>query len=101
MILFELVLDLLFNMLSPAYDILPMGFAPKSGGEIVNTLRPVTLLDGISGEIWQECLELAEQFYTLANSCNCFSDNFSPCLKALRSIFRIISARIVMTLITL
>ena len=35
----------------------------KSGGEIVNTLRPVTLLDGISGEIWQECLELAEQFY--------------------------------------
>ncbi len=80
--------------LSPAYDILPMGFAPKSGGEIVNTLRPVTLLDGISGEIWQECLELAEQFYTLANSCNCFSDNFSPCLKALRSHLDEASSRI-------
>ncbi len=80
--------------LSPAYDILPMGFAPKSGGEIVNTLRPVTLLDGISCEIWQECLELAEQFYTLAESCNCFSDNFSPCLKALRSHLDEASSRI-------
>lgn len=70
--------------LSPAYDILPMGFAPKSGGEIVNTLRPVVLLDGISGKIWRECLALAEQFYTLANHCHCFSNNFSPCLKALR-----------------
>lgn len=71
--------------LAPAYDILPMGFAPKSGGEIVNTLRPATLLEVISRETWQEALELAENFFTLASNCSGFSTNFGPCLAALRS----------------
>jgi hypothetical protein len=71
--------------LAPAYDILPMGFAPKSGGEIVNTLRPATLLEAIDGEVWREALELAEHFYALTMSCNSFSANFEPCLAALRN----------------
>ncbi|MEW5561080.1 type II toxin-antitoxin system HipA family toxin YjjJ [Enterobacter asburiae] len=71
--------------LAPAYDILPMGFAPKSGGEIVNTLRPATLLEVISGEIWREALELAESFLALARDSNRLSANFAPCLVALRS----------------
>jgi Uncharacterized protein related to capsule biosynthesis enzymes len=71
--------------LAPAYDMLPMGFAPKTGGEIVNTLRPATLLDAISGEIWQEALMLAENFFALASESSRFSDNFGQCLAALRS----------------
>lgn len=71
--------------LAPAYDILPMGFAPKSGGEIVNTLRPATLSEAIAGETWHEALELAENFFTLASNCSRFSANFVPCLVALRS----------------
>lgn len=71
--------------LAPAYDILPMGFAPKSGGEIVNTLRPATLLEVISTEIWLEALERAEHFFALARDCSSFSANFDPCLTALRS----------------
>ncbi|WP_309578258.1 HipA domain-containing protein [Scandinavium hiltneri] len=71
--------------LAPAYDILPMGFAPKSGGERVNTLRPVTLSEVISGEIWQEALALAEDFFALASESRRFSANFGPCLVALRS----------------
>ncbi len=70
--------------LAPAYDTLPMGFAPKSGGEIVNTLRPVVLHEAISREIWLETLELAEKFFSLASDCDRFSANFSPCLDALR-----------------
>lgn len=71
--------------LAPAYDMLPMGFAPKSGGALVNTLRPVTLIDAVAGEIWHEALELAERFYALACDCRQFSASFSPCLAALRS----------------
>lgn len=71
--------------LAPAYDMLPMGFAPKSGGALVNTLRPVTLIDAVAGEIWYEALELAERFYALASDCRSFSASFSPCLAALRS----------------
>ncbi|QFQ09253.1 type II toxin-antitoxin system HipA family toxin YjjJ [Enterobacter sichuanensis] len=71
--------------LAPAYDMLPMGFAPKSGGALVNMLRPVTFIDAVAGEIWHEALELAERFYALACDCRQFSANFSPCLAALRS----------------
>lgn len=71
--------------LAPAYDILPMGFAPKSGGEIVNTLRPATLLDAIDGDAWREALELAERFFALARDCDRFSASFAPCLTALRA----------------
>lgn len=80
--------------LAPAYDILPMGFAPKSGGEIVNTLRAATLLDAISGEIWREALQLAERFFSLAFDCKRFSSNFGPCLEALRSHLDEASSRI-------
>lgn len=71
--------------LAPAYDILPMGFAPKSGGEIVNTLRPAALPEAIGGDIWREALELAERFVALASECDRFSANFGPCLAALRN----------------
>ena len=71
--------------LAPAYDILPMGFAPKSGGGMVNTLRPALLVEAIDGEIWHDALDLAENFFALANDCRHFSANFAPCLTALRS----------------
>lgn len=71
--------------LAPAYDILPMGFAPKSGGEMVNTLRPATLLDAIDGETWREALELSERFFALTSDCDRFSASFAPCLTALRA----------------
>ncbi|MBO4150027.1 type II toxin-antitoxin system HipA family toxin YjjJ [Enterobacter ludwigii] len=71
--------------LAPAYDMLPMGFAPKSGGGMLNTLRPAMLLDAIVGEIWHESLELAERFYALVSNCNRFSASFAPCVAALRA----------------
>lgn len=71
--------------LAPAYDILPMGFAPKSGGELVNTLQPATLLEVVSGEIWRKALGLAESFIALARDDNRLSVNFAPCLAALSS----------------
>lgn len=70
--------------LAPAYDILPMGFAPRTGGAIVNELRPASLPEVISRDIWQEALGLAEDFFVIASSCERFSANFVPCLETLR-----------------
>lgn len=70
--------------LAPAYDILPMGFAPRTGGAIVNELRPASLPEIISRDIWQEALALAEDFFVIARSCGRFSANFVPCLETLR-----------------
>lgn len=70
--------------LAPAYDILPMGFAPRTGGAIVNELRPASLPEVISGDIWHEALGLAENFFVIASDCERFSANFGPCLDTLR-----------------
>lgn len=70
--------------LAPAYDILPMGFAPRTGGAIVNELRPASLQEAISGDTWRDALSMAENFLTMASSCERFSANFGPCLEVLR-----------------
>nr|WP_159466226.1 type II toxin-antitoxin system HipA family toxin YjjJ [Scandinavium goeteborgense] len=70
--------------LAPAYDILPMGFAPRTGGAIVNALRPASLPEVISGDIWREALGLAEEFFEKASHCERFSVSFGPCFEALR-----------------
>ncbi|WP_205066642.1 type II toxin-antitoxin system HipA family toxin YjjJ [Pantoea coffeiphila] len=80
--------------LAPAYDILPMGFAPRAGGAIVNELRAASLPEIISRDTWQEALELAENFYAIASSCNRFSANFTPCLDVLRRHLNEASSRI-------
>ncbi|MCS2154322.1 type II toxin-antitoxin system HipA family toxin YjjJ [Scandinavium goeteborgense] len=70
--------------LAPAYDILPMGFAPRTGGAIVNELRPASLPEVISGDIWREALGLAEAFFATASRCERFSVSFGPCFETLR-----------------
>ncbi|WP_455819645.1 type II toxin-antitoxin system HipA family toxin YjjJ [Pseudomonas cerasi] len=70
--------------LAPAYDVLPMGFAPKASGAIVNELRAASLSEVISGDIWREALDLAENFFAKASNSDRFSASFAPCLEALR-----------------
>lgn len=71
--------------LAPPYDVLPMGFAPKSSGELVNELPLLSMPNIISGDCWREALARAEQFLTEAERCDRFSVSFTPCLHALRS----------------
>ena len=70
--------------LAPAYDMLPMGFAPRSGGALVNTLSPVSLTSSVDSHTWREALNLAERFYALIRNCDGFSARFTPCLETLR-----------------
>jgi hypothetical protein len=70
--------------LAPAYDVLPMAFAPRSGGAIVNTLPSATLHASVDGETWRQALQLAERFFAVVSCCAGFSANFAPCIAALR-----------------
>ena len=70
--------------LAPAYDVLPMGFAPKSGGAIVDTLSPASLSASVDGETWRAALHLAERFFAMVSDCDGFSGSFSPCIAAIR-----------------
>lgn len=70
--------------LAPAYDMLPMGFAPRSGGALVDTLPPASLTSSVDGDTWREALGLAERFFELVRHCDGFSARFTPCLEALR-----------------
>ena len=69
--------------LAPAYDILPMGFAPKASGAMANELTSLTLSDVVSADTWREALGLAREFFTRASACDGFSANFTPCLEAI------------------
>ena len=70
--------------LAPAYDVLPMGFAPRSGGTIVDTLPPASLSASVDGETWRAALHLAERFFALVRDCDGFSARFAPCIEAMR-----------------
>lgn len=70
--------------LAPAYDVLPMGFAPRSGGAFVDTLPPASLSASVGGDAWREALHLAEMFFAMVSDCDGFSGRFSPCIEAIR-----------------
>ena len=69
--------------LAPAYDMLPMGFAPRSSGIIIDALSPATLTASIEGAIWIEALRLAREFLGRVKDCTRFSPRFAPCIEAL------------------
>lgn len=70
--------------LAPAYDVLPMGFAPRSGGAIVDTLPPASLPAAVDAETWRAALRLAEEFHAILSDCAGFSGRFVPCIAAIR-----------------
>lgn len=69
--------------LAPAYDMLPMGFAPKASGAMSNELTALTPSDVVSADTWRSALALANAFLALAGTHQGFSANFAPCLDAL------------------
>ena len=69
--------------LSPAYDVLPMGFAPNRFGELNAALAPVNLLPIIPGEIWHQASQLATVYLDRLRADPLLSRGFAPCLQAM------------------
>ncbi len=69
--------------LAPAYDMLPMGFAPKSGGGIPTTLLEATIHADIPPEVWTRAAQVAQRYLEHLRNEQRFSTAFQPCIEAL------------------
>lgn len=70
--------------LAPAYDMLPMAFAPRSGGALPDSLPPVRLHASVSATTWRLALQLAENYVAALERENGFSSEWAGCQTALR-----------------
>ena len=69
--------------LAPAYDMLPMGFQPRSGGALTDTLNPATLLAIVGPLVWRRALSLAIAYLARLKADDQFSERFAPCIDSL------------------
>lgn len=71
--------------LAPAYDMLPMAFAPRASGELPNKL-PAPTLDGlIATAHWQAALVMGRAYLARLQEENGFSEGFAGCIGALET----------------
>jgi len=80
--------------LAPAYDMLPMGFAPRSGGALVDALTSANLSASVSGDAWREALRLAMAFLDRVRDADAFSERFNAPIAALERHIADAAARI-------
>ncbi len=71
--------------LAPAYDMLPMAFAPRSSGELPTSLAPATLSPLVSSQHWRNGLDLAAAYLAELSAESGLSSAFTPCLTALKA----------------
>ena len=69
--------------LAPAYDVSPMGFAPRSGGGLPDAIPEAGILAVVSNEVWRQAEDLARSYLARINSTAGFNARFAPCLAAL------------------
>lgn len=80
--------------LAPAYDMLPMAFAPRSSGELPATLPAAGLDPRIDTAQWHQALALAEAYVMRLSQETGFSLSFVECQAALAGHIRIAAERI-------
>lgn len=70
-------------VLAPAYDMLPMGFAPQASGGMADTLAPVHLHASVGTAVWVQAAGLALHFLERIRADARFSARFQPCIASL------------------
>lgn len=69
--------------LAPAYDMLPMAFAPRSSGQLPDDFPPARLHPDVPAETWRRALALADAFMRGMSGDDRFSDGWVLCFDAL------------------
>ena len=69
--------------LAPAYDMLPMAFAPRGGASLPDRLPPLRLDPSVSPQTWRRALRLAQEFVIALSSDDRFTPGWAVCRDAL------------------
>ena len=69
--------------LAPAYDMLPMGFAPRSAGNLPGALPEARLHASVGHAVWGRALVLAQDYLDRVRAERRFSADFGRCIDAL------------------
>ncbi|MCB5197578.1 type II toxin-antitoxin system HipA family toxin YjjJ [Deefgea salmonis] len=80
--------------ISPAYDMVPMAFAPRTGGGLPNVIAEAQIYTYIPNETWHLAASLAWTFLNQLKKTSALSERFTPCLMALEQHIHIASAKI-------
>ena len=80
--------------LSPAYDMLPMGFSPTTGGTMKNALPVAHIHASIDGATWRAAQNLATKYLARLTDDDRWSEAFQPCIHSLQEHLKVASQRI-------
>jgi hypothetical protein len=80
--------------LAPAYDMLPMGYAPRSAGALTNSLPPAYLHPSISNAVWLRAHTLAINFLARLQKEVRFSAAFRVCIHDLANHIQIAQSKV-------
>lgn len=69
--------------IAPAYDMTPMGFAPRSGGGLPDSIAAPSIQADVPNNIWRRAEVLASGFVNRLRASNAFSPRFAVCIAAL------------------
>ena len=80
--------------LAPAYDMLPMGFAPRSGGALPHALPAPSLHPSVPHAAWARALAWASDYLARLHNEPAFSADFRPCIEALAAHLKAAQAQV-------
>ena len=69
--------------IAPAYDMVPMAFAPRSGGGLPDALADANIVASVSNSNWRHAEQLARAYLARLAATKGFSRRFAPCIAAL------------------
>lgn len=69
--------------IAPAYDMTPMGFAPRTGGGLPDSIAAPSIQAEVPNNIWRRAEVLANGFVNRLRESNAFSPRFAVCIAAL------------------
>lgn len=79
--------------IAPAYDMVPMAFAPRSGGGLHDTIPEPSISASVDNDTWRRAIDLARVYITRLGSAQ-FSARFDNCTATMKNHIEIAAGKI-------